>query len=226
MTARILLVEDDPDIRLVIADLLRAEGYEVEVEEDGTAGLATASSGHWDALILDVMLPGMDGFQLCSEIRRRGFAGGILMLTARTQVEDRVAGLNTGADDYVMKPFDPRELSARVEALLRRVHKPSNNERCAFGDIDINFTTREVKRRGERIAMTGKELELLRCLVEHRGKVVSRDEMLKQVWTQQPFITPRTVDTHVAWLRQKIEPDPQIPRFILTVRGEGYRFEP
>ena len=227
MTAQILIVEDEPGVLMVLGDLLRAQGYHVEEQIDGEAGAEALARGRFDLLILDVMLPGLDGFALCHTARTRGFDGAILMLTARAQVADRVEGLQTGADDYLVKPFDSDELLARVAALLRRVHKAALTPvmRFAFGQVEVDFATSQVRKDGAGVALAAKELQLLRLLVDHRGQVLSRERILSAVWRQQPFITPRTVDVHVAWLRQKLEPDPQSPRHILTVRGEGYRFE-
>lgn len=226
MSARILLVEDEPGVALVVGDLLRAEGHVVELAKDGTIGLRRATEESFDLLILDVMLPGPGGFDICHAARECGFDGAILMLTARGQVRDRVEGLRTGADDYLVKPFDPDELVARVTALLRRVHKEQLTPvmRVEFGDVTADFARHQFLKGKEPVSLAAKEAELLRFLINHRGRVVARESILKQVWREQPFITPRTVDVHIAWLRQKLETDPQSPEHILTVRGEGYRF--
>lgn len=227
MGSRILLVEDEPGIVEIIADLLRAEGHEVSSAGDGRLGLHRATHEPFDLLVLDVMLPGMDGFELCHRVRQQGFDGAILMLTARGQTRDRVEGLGIGADDYVVKPFDSDELVARVAALLRRIHKADLTPvMCIeFGGVKADFARHEFTRAGVPLTLAAKEAELLRFLVNHRGQVLSRDFILGQVWREQPAITPRTVDVHIAWLRQKLEESPQAPRHILTVRGEGYRFE-
>jgi len=224
--SRILLVEDEPDIALVVADLLGAQGHTVETAGTGTDGVRMATDSRFDLLILDVMLPGMDGFAVCRAMREQGFDGGVLMLTARSQVADRVQGLQIGADDYLAKPFDPNELVARVTALLRRVGKEQLTPvlRFQFGAVRVDFSRPSVTRNGAAVSLAAKEMQLLRCLVDHRGQVLTREWLLGQVWSQQPFITPRTVDVHVAWLRQKLEEEPQTPKHILTVRGEGYRF--
>jgi len=224
--SRILLVEDEPDIALVVADLLGAQGHTVETAGTGTDGVRMATDSRFDLLILDVMLPGMDGFAVCRAMREQGFDGGVLMLTARSQVADRVQGLQIGADDYLAKPFDPNELVARVTALLRRVGKEQLTPvlRFQFGGVSVDFSRPSVTRNGAAVSLAAKEMQLLRCLVDHRGQVLTREWLLGQVWSQQPFITPRTVDVHVAWLRQKLEEEPQTPKHILTVRGEGYRF--
>jgi len=226
MSSRILLVEDEPGLSMTISDLLREEGYEVDTAPDGPRGLDKALRGGFDLIILDVMLPGKSGFEVCREIRQRGSDVAVLMLTAKTQVVDRVVGLKLGADDYLTKPFDPAELLARCEALLRRVVKENRPSvsRFEFDGVDVNFESGEVKRNGESISLTAKELQLLRYLVEHRGNVVSREELLQRVWEYQSEVTSRTVDVHVAWLRQKLEANPGHPKHIHTVRGVGYRF--
>ena len=227
MKSRILFVEDDPGIVLIASDLLRAAGHTVETAGEGNLGLRRATEERFDLLILDVMLPGKSGFDICHQVRERGFDGGILMLTARGEVRDRVGGLRKGADDYLVKPYDPDELLARVAALLRRVHKQDLTPvmRIEFGRIVADFSTMEFLRDKEPISLTAKEAELLRLLVNHRGQILSREKILQQVWREQPHITPRTVDVHVAWLRPKIEDNPEAPKHIITVRGEGYRFE-
>ena len=226
MTARILIVEDEPSVRMVLRDLLIDSGYQVEEAHDGLQALPRLAEG-FDLLLVDVLMPGLDGFSLCHQARERGFDGAILMLSARTALEDRVEGLRTGADDYLGKPFAPPELLARVSALLRRVRKEALTPvlRFEFGEVEVDFSRGEVTRNGTAVSLAGKELQLLRFLIDNRGEVVSRETLLKRVWSQQPYITPRTVDTHVAWLRQKLEANPQSPRHILTVRGTGYRFE-
>ena len=227
MSSRVFLVEDAPDVQLIVADLLRGSGHEVVVSSDGCEALRIAAEQQFDLLILDVMLPGMDGLELCRTVRERGFNGGVLMLTARGQVDDRVEGLSKGADDYLIKPFDSKELLARVSALLRRLGKTPLTPvlQYSFGDIIIDFERREVSRAGTVINLAAKELQLLRHLIDHRGQVLSRERLLARVWHDQSFIGPRTVDVHIAWLRQKLENNPQSPRYIVTVRGEGYTFE-
>jgi two-component system, OmpR family, alkaline phosphatase synthesis response regulator PhoP len=228
MSARILLVEDELGVALTLSDLLQGEGYEVETSGDGPGGLARASSEAFDLIVLDVMLPGKNGLEVCSELRQRGKDVAILMLTAKSQLTDRVKGLKTGADDYLTKPFEPPELLARVEALLRRVKKEklSPVTYFEFEDVAIDFEKGDVRKGGAAVPMAGKELELLRYLIDRRGKVVSRDELLEAVWQYQPGISSRTIDVHVAWLRQKLEDNPANPRHIHTARGIGYRFSP
>jgi two-component system alkaline phosphatase synthesis response regulator PhoP len=224
--SRILLVEDEPGLVLTLSDLLRAEGYTVESAIDGLTGLTRAVNESFDLIVLDVMLPGKNGLEVCRELRQRGRDVAVLMLTAKTQLIDRVVGLKLGADDYLTKPFEPPELLARIEALLRRVNKEKLTPvaQFQFGNVDVDFETGDVRKDGLPIALAAKELELLRYLIDHRGKVVSRDELLEGVWEYQPGVSSRTIDVHVAWLRQKLEDNPQTPRHIHTVRGVGYRF--
>jgi two-component system, OmpR family, alkaline phosphatase synthesis response regulator PhoP len=226
MSSRILLVEDEPGLVMTLSDLLAAEGYEVESAMDGPSGLARALGEPFDLLILDVMLPGKNGFEVCRELRQQGKDIAVLMLTAKSQLVDRVVGLKLGADDYLSKPFEPPELLARIEALLRRVkrEKLAPVEKYQFADVDVDFEKAEVLRDGTHVPLTGKELELLRYLVDHRGNVVSREELLESVWQYQPGVSSRTIDVHVAWLRQKLEANPAMPKYIHTVRGVGYRF--
>jgi two-component system alkaline phosphatase synthesis response regulator PhoP len=200
----------------------------VEAARDGEAGLAAASAGDYDLIILDVMLPRKSGFDVCRELRQQGRDVAILMLTARAQVVDRVVGLKLGADDYLTKPFDPAELVARVEALLRRVSKERRTpiRSFRFSDVDVDFETGEVRKNGALVSLAGKELQLLRYLIDHRGQAVSREALLGKVWEYQSGVSSRTIDVHVAWLRQKLEDRPQTPRHIHTVRGVGYRFTP
>jgi len=226
MSSRILLVEDEPGLVLTLSDLLTAEGYEAESATDGPSGLARATAEPFDLVILDIMLPGKNGLEVCRELRRRGQDCAILMLTAKSQLADRVVGLKLGADDYLTKPFEPPELLARIEALLRRVRRervPAVS-RFQFGNVEVDFEKGDVRKLGEPVNLAGKELNLLRYLVDHRGKVVSREELLEAVWEYQPGVSSRTIDVHVAWLRQKLEDSPQSPRHIHTVRGVGYRF--
>jgi two-component system alkaline phosphatase synthesis response regulator PhoP len=226
MNSRILLVEDEPNLSMVLTDLLSAEGYEVDTAMDGITGLSKALDGKFDLIVLDVMLPGKNGFDVCRELRQQGKDVAVLMLTARGQLTDRVVGLKLGADDYLVKPFEPPELLARIEALLRRVVKDKLTPvaRFEFGNIQVNFENGDVLKDGAPINLATKEMELLRCLVNHRGNVVSRDELLEGVWGYQPGVTSRTIDVHIAWLRQKLEDNPQFPKHIHTIRGMGYRF--
>jgi two-component system alkaline phosphatase synthesis response regulator PhoP len=224
--ARVLLIEDEPGLQLVISDRLKAEGYQVETAADGEEGFSRAAGEPFDIIVLDVMLPKRDGFDVARSLRQQGVQTPILMLTARGQVVDRVVGLKLGADDYLTKPFEMVELLARLEALLRRA-PPSAGvslERYQFADVVVNVRKAEVTRNGMPVELSAKEFQLLRYFIEHRGATVSRDELLHEVWGYQNTPSTRTVDVHVAWLRQKLEPNPRVPQFILTVHGLGYKF--
>jgi two-component system alkaline phosphatase synthesis response regulator PhoP len=223
---RILLVEDEPGLVLPLTDRLVREGYEVETAGDGETGLSRALEGSFDLVILDVMLPRKNGFDVCRDLRQRGVEIPVLMLTARGQVVDRVVGLKLGADDYLTKPFEMMELLARVEALLRRSRatvSPAAGT-YAFGDVRVDFRRAEVTRAGEPVALSGLELKLLAYFIQHRGAVLSRDELLDKVWGYDATPTTRTVDVHVASLRQKLEPNPSRPERIVTVHRLGYKF--
>ncbi len=228
MSSRILLIEDEPGLVLTVSDLLSTEGYEVESAGDGETGLSKAIAGKFDLVILDIMLPRKSGFDVCRELRQKGIDVAILMLTAKTQVVDRVVGLKLGADDYLTKPFDPAELLARVEALLRRVQKENRIpvQSFQFGDIEIDFERAMLLKSGTPVTLASKELQLLRYLVDNRGRVVPREELLQNVWEYSSDVSSRTIDVHVAWLRQKLEDNPQNPKHIHTIRGKGYRFSP
>jgi len=228
MSSRILLVEDEPGLVLTVSDLLATQGHEVCAAEDGESGLQLAETGAFDLVILDVMLPGKGGFEVCRELRQKGVDTAILMLTARSQVADRVTGLRGGADDYLTKPFDPVELLARVDALLRRVQKQDRIpvQTFQFGDVQVNFEHAQLLKRGQPVSIATKELQLLQYLIHHRGKIVPREEILEKVWQYSRNVSTRTVDVHVAWLRQKLEDNPQNPKHIHTIRGKGYRFSP
>ncbi|MFN7943341.1 MAG: response regulator transcription factor [Thermoanaerobaculia bacterium] len=223
---RILLVEDEPSLVLALVDRLLAEGYEVESARDGEAGLERGLSGSFDLVILDVMLPGRDGFEVCRELRARGVEIPILMLTARTQVVDRVVGIKLGADDYLTKPFEMIELLARIEALFRRsravVAEPSGT--YSFGDVRVDFRRAEVFRGGRPVALSALEWKLLAYFVEHRGELLTRDRLLDEVWGYDSTPATRTVDVHVAALRQKLERHPARPEYLRTVHRRGYRF--
>ncbi|MEQ1472438.1 MAG: response regulator transcription factor [Candidatus Acidiferrum sp.] len=225
MNLPILLIEDEPGLVMTISDLLAAEGYQVESVADGESGLSRATREKFALIILDVMLPKKTGFEICRQLRQTGVDTAILMLTAKTQVIDRVVGLKLGADDYLTKPFEPAELVARVEALLRRVNKENRVELRSyqFGDVEIDFERAEARKGGEPLALAAKELQLLRYLINHRDRVVPREEILQQVWEYDSEVSSRTIDVHIAWLRQKLD-NPQNPKFLQTVRGKGYRF--
>jgi two-component system alkaline phosphatase synthesis response regulator PhoP len=223
--ARILVIEDEPDLLRGLELNLKAEGYAVLSASRGDAGLEKALGERPDLVLLDIMLPGMNGLDVCRELRGRGFAAPIIMLTARAEEVDRVVGLEIGADDYVTKPFGIRELMARIRVRLRR-HGPGTNGggTLRFGEVEVDFGRHEATRRGKRVELTGKEFELLRCLVRHRGEIVTRDRLLDEVWGYETYPTTRTVDNHILRLRQKLEEDPGNPRHILSVYGEGYKF--
>ncbi len=222
---RILIIEDEESILMGLEDDLGLEGYEVSGVRDGAEGLARAMEGGFDLIILDIMLPKMDGFDVCKRLRHSGIMTPILMLTAKSQEVDKVLGLELGADDYVTKPFSPRELLARVKALLRRA-KPDTPaiERFSFGVVEVDFRKYEVTKGGAPVSLTVREFELLRHLIQHREEVVGRDAILEEVWGDDWDVFPRTIDTHIAHLRKKLEDDPADPRYILNVRGVGYRF--
>jgi two-component system alkaline phosphatase synthesis response regulator PhoP len=220
---KVLLIEDEPGLVLTLTDRLRSEGYEVTSATDGPSGLDLGRRGGWDVILLDIMLPGMNGFDLCRDLRQKGITTPVIMLTARGQVIDKVLGLKLGADDYVTKPFDMMELVARIEVQLRRA-TVSGAPQYRFGDIVLDVRKAEVTRAGVPLDMSGREFLLLKYFVEHRGAAISRDELLTDVWGYHSMPSTRTVDVHVAWLRQKIEPNPRHPQYILTLHGTGYKF--
>jgi DNA-binding response OmpR family regulator len=221
---RILVVEDDVAIAYGLKKNLEFEGYEVLVATDGEAGLRRAVDDRPDLVILDIMLPRMNGFEICEALRRRKIALPVIFLTAKTQEADKILGLDLGGDDYITKPFSVRELLSRVKTVLRRV-KGDAPDVAAFGDIEVDFTSQLVKIRGRPVVLTAKEFELLRCLVRSEGKVLPRDAILNKVWGYDYYGTARTIDNFINRLRQKLEDDLENPRHILTVRGVGYRFQ-
>ncbi|HLI29843.1 MAG TPA: response regulator transcription factor [Terriglobia bacterium] len=225
MEKRILLVEDEPGLVLTLKDRLRSEGYSVETASDGRQGLEKALAGGFDLIILDVMLPKKNGLDVCRDLRQREVATPVLMLTARGQVVDKVLGLKIGADDYLTKPFDMMELLARIEALLRRPAE-SRDVRGDYrnGALRVDFRSTTVMRADKPVALSAREFQLLRYFIEHRGETISREELLKNVWGYEAMPNTRTVDVHVAWLRQKLEDDPRHPHLILTLQGLGYKF--
>ena len=222
--ARILIVEDEPDIVLALEEDFRRQGYETSVATDGVQGLTLGKERQWDLIVLDVMLPKMDGFDVCSQLRKAGVHTPIILLTARSQEAEKELGLDSGADDYVTKPFSLRELRARVRAQLRR--SSSASERVVrFGDCEVDFDRAQLRRAGQLVDITPQELKLLQVLLRNRGRVLSRDQLISGAWGQGMAITDRAVDTHVFNLRKKIETVPSEPRFLVGVRGLGYRFE-
>lgn len=228
MSKRILLVEDEPGIVLTLTDRLTSEGYEVVSEEDGLDGSKRALAESFDLIILDIMLPNRSGLDICQDIRKNDITTPVLMLTARGQVVDKVVGLKLGADDYLTKPFEVPELLARIEALLRRTtmneQTTIRGDAYQFGDIKIDIRGAEVSKDGKPIDLSAKEFQLLQYFVEHKGATLSRDELLNEVWGYDALPSTRTIDVHVAWLRQKLEPNPRRPQYILTVHGLGYKF--
>jgi two-component system alkaline phosphatase synthesis response regulator PhoP len=222
---RVLIVEDEEGLSVAVHDRLVDEGYLVEQAADGQKGLELAASGRFDAIVLDVMLPSMSGFDLCRDLRQRGVETPVLMLTARGQLIDKVLGFKLGADDYLTKPFEMMELLARLEALLRRSQRREQTPAAyRFGDVEVDFFRTEVKRAGAPVELSAKEFQLLRYFIGRRGVVLSRDELLDEVWGYDAMPCTRTVDVHVSCLRQKLEPDPAHPRFIVTAHRLGYKF--
>ena len=223
---RLLLIEDEPGLVLTLADRLGREGYSVETAKDGAIGLERALQEPFELILLDVMLPRQSGFDVLRDLRQQGVDTPVIMLTARGQVVDKVVGLKLGADDYITKPFEMMELLARIEARLRRAPPPAtiDAEAYRFGAIQVDFRKAEVTREGAAINLSAREYQLLRYFIEHRGATISRDKLLNQVWGYNAMPNTRTVDVHVAWLRQKIEPNPKHPQYILTAHGLGYRF--
>ena len=224
---RILVVEDEPGIALGLEDDLKLEGYDVEVIGDGAAASHRAREGGFDLILLDVMLPGKDGYEICRELRRAGLRVPILMLTAKTQEAEKVMGLELGADDYVTKPFGTRELRARIKALLRRARggQEAELECYRFGDVEVDFRRGELRRGGAAVELTPLEFKLLTLFIRAPGRVMSRELLLAGAWGPDTFASDRIVDNHIANLRRKIEPDPADPRYLRNVRGMGYRFD-
>ena len=224
---KILIIEDEEAISMALEDDFRIEGYEVFVARDGKSGLEMGMDRDIDIILLDIMLPEIDGIEVCKALRRNGFDTPIIMLTAKSQEVDRIVGLEIGADDYVTKPFSPRELQARVKAVLRRSKSVPSSDTTGilqFGDVSVDFDGHEVLKSGDEIRMTALEFSLLKYFLKNNSKVLSRDDILDAVWSEDVLVDPRTVDTHVAKLRKKIEDDPAHPRWIIGVRGIGYKF--
>ncbi len=223
---QILVVDDEPGLRKTLSDRLRAEGYAVETASNGVSAEKLVRERDYDVVILDLMLPAKDGVDVCRDLRRDGVSTAVLMLTARDAMADKIVGLKSGADDYMTKPFECAELLARVEALLRRGRAAEPEpEEFTFGDVRVRPGGGLVLRAGVPVRMAAQEFKLLCFFVRHRGQLFSRDQLLDAVWGYQATPETRTVDVHVGWLRQKLEPDPRNPRFIITVYGLGYRFE-
>ena len=223
--AKILIVEDEPDIALGLQLDLRDEGHDVQVSSNGEDASRRAREPGWDLILLDVMLPLKDGFEVCRDLRRAKIRTPVLMLTAKAQEAEKVMGLDMGADDYVTKPFSPRELRARIRALLRRT-TPDDDPVQKIGNCEVDFSRAELRRGGSRQDLTAIELKMVQTFLRNQGRVMTRTQVVDEVWGHDVFVTDRVVDTHVVKLRRKIEPDPSQPRHIVSVRGIGYRFEP
>ena len=221
----ILIVEDEADIAMVLAGDLRVEGYSVDIVRDGETAVQRGRDPRWQLILLDVMLPRKDGFEVCRELRRAGVRTPIILLTARAQEAEKLLGFEHGADDYVTKPFSPRELRARIAAVLRRTQGSDEPATYAFGDVEVDFSRAEVRRSGEVVDVTPLELKLLETFITRRGRVLSRDQLLDAAWPAGVHVTDRAVDAHIVNLRKKIEPRPAEPRFVVSVRGRGYRFD-
>ena len=224
MGARILIVEDEPSLAMVLEDDLRREGYDTRTVGDGASAIETLNSEHYDLALVDVMLPKQDGFEVCRAVRRAGVRTVLIMLTAKSQEAEKVLGLESGADDYVTKPYSPRELRARIKAHLRRDQKPKS-EVHRFGDAELDTRRCELKRGGRVIDLSALEYKLLLTFAAHAGRVLTRAQLLDEVWGRDTHVTDRVVDNQVTNLRRKIEPEPDRPRFLVSLRGLGYRFD-
>ncbi len=226
MNERILIVEDEPTIAIGLRDDLELEGFAVEVIDNGTAALGRILEETFDLVLLDLMLPGMDGLEVCRQARLKGKRTPVIMLTAKGQEVDKIVGLELGADDYITKPFSRRELLARIKAVLRRSQEACNSgQRYRFADVSVDVGRCEVLRGGERVELTATEFKLLQAFLENRGRVLTLDDLIRQVWGRDAILTDRVVYTHVHHLRCKLEENPQKPRFLVGVRGIGYRFD-
>jgi len=226
MSKRILLVEDEPGLLVTIGDFLRNEDYSVETASDGESGLKRAREESFDLLVLDVMLPKKNGFDILRDLRQARILTPAIMLSARGQIVDKILGLKLGADDYLTKPFDPGEFLARIEAVMRRAPSTLNPamEVYTFGDVRVDFRRAEVTRNGEPVEMPAREYQLLRHFIENRETTLTRDDLLNKVWGYDSLTVTRTIDVHVGLLRQKLEPNPRHPQYLVTVHGLGYKF--
>ena len=225
-TGHLLIVEDEPAIALALEDDLALEGYQVTVVHDGLEALKRAREESFDAILLDVMLPGRDGFEVCRELRRNRIRTPILMLTARAMEAEKVLGLELGADDYVTKPFGIRELRARIAALIRRSQPEAVAAPITIGEAQVNLDRAEIRRGGESTPLTPLEFRLLQTFIRARGRILSRAQLIGEAWGPNTFVTDRVVDNHIGSLRKKLEPDADEPRHLVNVRGIGYRLEP
>ena len=223
--SRILIVEDEPGIAFALESDLQTEGYQVTVVGDGVEAIRRARAEPFDLILLDVMLPGKDGFEVCRELRHGGLRTPIVLLTAKAQEAEKILGLDVGADDYVTKPFSPRELRARLRALLRRATPAAGESIHPFGSCELDLERFELRREGRKLEATPTELKLLAVFVRNRGRVLTRERLLEEVWGLGVHVTDRVIDNHIVALRKKIEFDPTAPCHLLSVRGMGYRFE-
>jgi DNA-binding response OmpR family regulator len=221
---KILIVEDEPSIALALEDDLRREGYDVELAGDGLAATERATSLEFDLILLDLMLPGRDGFEVCRQLRREGVETPIVVLTAKTQEAEKVLGLEAGADDYVTKPYSARELRARIKAHLRRSQRQMSDV-YRFGDAELDFVRCELRRRGKVIELSALEFKLLSSFVKRAGRLLTRTQLLDEVWGRDAHVTERVVDNQINNLRKKIEPEPDRPQYLISLRGLGYRFD-
>ncbi len=222
---RILIVEDEPDIAMGLEEDLTRHGYHVEIARDGDEALRRGRDESWDLILLDVMLPYRDGYDVSRELRASRVNTPIIMLTARTQEAEKILGFEFGADDYVTKPFSPPELRARIKAVLRRYERGEGTGIYRFGDCEVDFDRAEIRRGGRPVDVTALEFRLLCALIRARGRVLTREQMIQQAWGDNTYIGDRVVDTHILNLRKKIEPTPAMPQFVRSVRGIGYRFD-
>ena len=223
--AKVLIIEDEESILMGLTDDLSVEGYDVDGEKDGWKGFSLAKKDQYDIIILDIMLPGLNGLEICQRLRQSNISTPIIMLTAKKDEIDRVLGLELGADDYITKPFSRRELLSRIKAVLRRMHRLRQEDKTiCFGNVEIDFRKCEARKCGKSFYLTALEYSLLYFLINHKNEVLHRDTILDVVWGKEIYVTPRTVDTHIAHIRKKIEDNPMHPRFIIGVRGIGYKF--
>jgi DNA-binding response OmpR family regulator len=223
--SRILIVEDEPDIALMLADDLRVEGHDAEVAADGETALRRAREQTWDLILLDLMLPRKDGFEVCRDLRRARVQTPIIMLTAKTQEAEKILGLDLGADDYITKPFSPRELRSRIKAVLRRFQQDEQAGVYRFADFEVDFDRAELRRGQKSLEATPLEFKLLSAFIRRRGRALTRQQLIEEAWGRETFVTDRVVDAHIVNLRRKIEPRPNAPRYLVSVRGIGYRFD-
>ncbi|MFB3904971.1 MAG: response regulator transcription factor [Acidobacteriota bacterium] len=224
MSKKVLLIEDSPGLVKTLCDLLTTEGYEVRSALTGEEGRKHACEELFDVVVLDILLPGISGFDVCRQVREEGVRTPILMLTARGEIEDKVKGLKLGADDYLTKPFEPPELLARLEALLRRTSSSAPSGLVRFGSVVVDFRATEVTRKGKPVELAAREFQLLRYFIENPGATLSREQLLRDVWGYRVPIFTRTLDVHVQVLRHKLEENPRNPEHFVTVRGLGYKF--